>query len=276
MLQVVELFHAHLAGFLQLTRVPRKSCLTHHSPGRTSCPSAGLLIVTTLRHRTSVTRMMCSLSRVVSAGDSKVFLPSGAARGALHVQRWGVFQLTPSESPWARAPDLAKAPLHVPLPFRPPLVGHVDEPVAHDGVGVDFAAFSRAATGLIFNECSSKGGWCGWGGTRSAGVGNLLVCKRLAADVSQSADTMRKLMVAEDAPGERRSLSCCHLDGPRDFACLSGGQLRPTDRAMAAPLGPHVIERGRRQINRRGRLLADEALHREAVVKTLLWKNTLD
>ena len=30
------------------------------------------------------------------------------------------------------------------------------------------------------------------------------------------------------------SQSCCQLGKPRDFACLSGGQLRPTDRAMAA------------------------------------------
>ena len=33
------------------------------------------------------------------------------------------------------------------------------------------------------------------------------------------------------------------------------------------PLGPHVIERGGSQMNRRGRSLADEALHRVAVEK---------
>ena len=43
--------------------------------------------VTALRHSTSVMRRMCSLSRVMSAGESKVFLPSGAARGALRFQR---------------------------------------------------------------------------------------------------------------------------------------------------------------------------------------------
>ena len=43
--------------------------------------------VTALRHSTSVTRRMCSLSRVLSAGESKVFLPSGAARCALRFQR---------------------------------------------------------------------------------------------------------------------------------------------------------------------------------------------
>ena len=49
-----------------------------------------------LRHSTSVTRMVCSLSRVVSAGESKVLLPSVSARGALHFQRYGVFGLIPS------------------------------------------------------------------------------------------------------------------------------------------------------------------------------------
>ena len=66
----------------------------------------------------------------------------------------GSFPVDPVEHPGAHAPDLAQAPLHVKLPSRPPLVGHVDEPVAHDGVGVDFAAFGRAATGLVFKECS--------------------------------------------------------------------------------------------------------------------------
>ena len=72
----------------------RRSRLTHHSPGRTSCPSAP-----SHSSRTSVTRMVCSLSRVTSACDSKVFLPSGAARGALRFQRQGVFWLIPSNNP---------------------------------------------------------------------------------------------------------------------------------------------------------------------------------
>ena len=43
---------------------------------------------------------------------------------------------------------LAQAPLHAPSPFCPPLVQNVEEPVAYDAVGVDFAAFCRAAAGL--------------------------------------------------------------------------------------------------------------------------------
>ena len=78
----------------------------------------------------------------------------------------------------------------------------------HDGVDLDFAAFCRAAAGLVVNECS---GWSGWGGrsggdgTRSAGVSDLLVRERSGDGVSWSppgralqADTTRKLMVVED------------------------------------------------------------------------------
>ena len=65
---------------------------------------------------------------------------------------------------------------------------------------------------------------------------------------------MRELMVVEDA----RSHSCCQLERPR-----------------TGPLDPHVIERGGCQIDRRGRSLADEALHQEAVEKTLRWNQTV-
>ena len=64
---------------------------THIWRGRLSavmpCSSfTRLLIVSALRHKTSNTRMMCSLSRVMSAGDSKGLLPGGAARDAFRFQ----------------------------------------------------------------------------------------------------------------------------------------------------------------------------------------------
>ena len=65
----------------------------------------------------SVTRMMCSLSRVMLAGDSKVFLPSGAARGTLHFQRYGVFGLIPSNILGTSAkpqPNTAACPIAAP------------------------------------------------------------------------------------------------------------------------------------------------------------------
>ena len=40
-----------------------------------------------VKHRTSVTFMMCSFSRVMSAGDSMLLLPRVSARGALRFQR---------------------------------------------------------------------------------------------------------------------------------------------------------------------------------------------
>ena len=63
----------HLAGFLKLKRMPRRSLFTQLLLGCTSSPSASShsstkpWIVTALEHRTSITFMMCSLSRVMSA-----------------------------------------------------------------------------------------------------------------------------------------------------------------------------------------------------------------
>ena len=101
------------------------------------------LIVTALRHRTLVTRRMCSLSRVMSVGDSTVFLPSGAAPPAE-----GSVRVDPLEHPGPQAPDLTRALRYAPLLFCPPVVQHVEEPVAHEGVKVDFASFCRTPGGL--------------------------------------------------------------------------------------------------------------------------------
>ena len=96
----------------------------------------------------------------MSAGDSKVFLPSSAARSALRFQQQGVFQLIP-----LNIPELSR------------WTSHKDR-CAHDGVSVDFARFGRAAAGLVFNDCSGWSGWSGWSGARSADVGDLLACER--------------------------------------------------------------------------------------------------
>ena len=86
--RAVELLQA-LGGLLE-----GQAHATHHLwQGRTSSSSAlshsstRPLIVTALRHSTSVTRRMCSLSQVMSAGDSRLFLPRISARGALRFQR---------------------------------------------------------------------------------------------------------------------------------------------------------------------------------------------
>ena len=105
----------------------------------------------------------------------------------------------------AQALDLAQATLHVPSPLSPPLVQHVEEPVAGDGVDLDLAALCSAAAGLVFNECSGCGGWSGLGGTRSFDVGDLLMCERPADGFSWSppgrtlqADAPWKLVVVHD------------------------------------------------------------------------------
>ena len=98
LLRAVELFHA-LGGRLVAQAHATQESL-HPTSAGTDVQSLGFdLIVTALRHRTSITRMMWSLSRVMSARDSKVFLPSGAARGALRFQWSGVFRLILSNIP---------------------------------------------------------------------------------------------------------------------------------------------------------------------------------
>ena len=114
----------------------------------------------------------------------------------------GSVRVDPVEHPGAQTLDLAQAPLHVPSPLSPPLVQHVEEPVAGDGVDVHLAALRCTAAGLVFNGRSD---WSGWRGTGSLGVGELLVCERPVDGFSWSppdralqADTVWKLVVLED------------------------------------------------------------------------------
>ena len=84
----------HLAGYLKLRRMPCKSCLTHHSPGRASSPSASsqsctrTLIVTALRHSTSVTSMMCVVHGVVLKSSFPELLSAGPTARLLRVPVW--------------------------------------------------------------------------------------------------------------------------------------------------------------------------------------------
>ena len=52
----------------------------------------------------------------------------------------GSVRVDPVEHRGAQTLDLAQAPLHVPSSFCPPLVQHVEEPVADGGIDVDLAA----------------------------------------------------------------------------------------------------------------------------------------
>ena len=133
---------------------------------------------------------------------------------------------------------------------------------------MDFAAFCRAAAGLLFNECSDWGGWRGRGGW-SADAGHLLVCERPVDGFSWSppgralqAHALRELVAVHDVV----------LQGA--FPAAAGW---PTALRLRAPvwwptqvnrqgdggeLGPHVVER--LQLLLRGRARRHEALHREA------------
>ena len=103
---------AHLAGFLQLKRMPCSRRFSQVSPGRTSSPSASshwytrFLIVTALRHRTSDTRMMYSLSRVMSAGDSNFFPAKRRCSCRAPFPAVGSVRVDPIEQPGTQPLDL--------------------------------------------------------------------------------------------------------------------------------------------------------------------------
>ena len=99
---------------------------------------------------------------------------------------------------------------------------------SHDGVGVDFSAFRSAAAGLVF-KCSGCGGWSGWRvlvWTISSCVGG----RTMVSPGRPCGSSWWWRMCSCKA----RSESCCQLGHPTDRCRLTGGQLRPTDRAMAA------------------------------------------
>ena len=193
----------HLAGFLKLKRMPRKSSLTQVVPGRTSSPSASShsstkpWIVTTLTHRTSVTFMMCSLGASCLRASAK-----SSCQAALLVARSASSDKECSGRcrrtlRGTGAGPRTKAPPHVP-PLGLPRVQHVKEPVAGDEVDVDLAALRRTAAGLVF-------GRGGRSSTRRLDVGELLVCERLVDGFAWSppgrvlqADALRELVVVHD------------------------------------------------------------------------------
>ena len=173
-------------------------------------------------------------------------------------------RVDPVEHPGAQTLDLAQAPLHVPSPLSPPLVKHVEEPVAGDRVDVNLAALRTAAAGLVFNECSSS--------TGSLGVGELLVCERRVDGFSWSppgrplqADAVWELVVLEDV--------VLQSIFPELVPAGASGRPPPLDwwptqtnrQGDGGALGPHDVERGGIQVERRRGALADEAVHRGAV-----------
>ena len=69
----------------------------------------------------------------------------------------GSVRVDPIEHYGAQALDLAQAPPHVPSPLSLPLVQHVEETVAGDGVDVNLAALRCTAAGLVFNGRGGRG-----------------------------------------------------------------------------------------------------------------------
>ena len=107
-----------------------------------------------------------------------------------------------------------------PLPFRPPPAGHVEEPAAHDGVGVDFAASCRAAAGLDFNECSGRGGWDGC----SSCVSGRAMASPGRHHPGRCKQTPCGSSWCWRCSCRARSQSCCQSGRPCDRHRLTGGQ----------------------------------------------------
>ena len=180
---------------------------------------------------------------------------------------WSV-RVDPVEHPRAQTLDLAQAPLHVPSPFGSPLVQHVEEPVAGDGIDVDFAALRDAAAGLVFNE---RGG-----GTRSFDVGELFVRERPVDGFSWSpparalhGDALRELVVVQDVLLQSAFPELLPAGPTARLRVPVWWPTQTNRQGGGGPLGPHVVERGGIQIKRRRRALADEAVHRVAQGKQL-------
>ena len=196
LLKVVELFDALV--WLLLAQAHATQELLDPSPSASSLSRTKLLIVTAHRHKTSDTHTMCSLSRVMSAGDR-----SRTARGALRFQRYGVFGLNPSNIPrherWTshkhRCMSHCRSVLHW---------WDLSMNQSHTtGSAWTLRRFAVLPLGSSSTGAAARR-------TRSAGMGDLLVCERSGDGVSWLppawtllADTMRKLMVVENVLLER-------------------------------------------------------------------------
>ena len=188
-----------------------------------------------------------------------VFLPSGAAGGPLRFQRYVSVPDDPLEHPGAQPLDLSTSTAaYAPSPFCPPLFQHVEEPVAHRGVGVNFAAFGRAAVGLVLNECT---------GCRTAGAAQGVLtwfCERSGDGLSWSpparplqVDTNAGTLCGGCAPAEHVPRAAA-IWGPQT------GQWRPALTRMSARRMPR---RMRDQLDEEGRVLTKRCVERQ-------WQNT--
>ena len=130
---------------------------------------------------------------------------------------------------------------------------------------MDLAALRTTATGLVFNEC---GDWGSCGGTGSADASDLLVCEALQAD------TMRKLVVLEDVVLKSAFPVLLPAGASGGPPPLDWWPTQTNRQGDGGALGPHVVERGGIQIERRRGALADEAVHGKHFngEKTLVWE----
>ena len=129
---------------------------------------------------------------------------------------------------------------------------------------------------LVFNECSS----C----TGRLGMGELLVCERPVDGFSWSppgralqADTMRKLVVLEDVVLKSAFPELLPAGASAGPPPLDWWPTQTNRQGDGGALGPHAVERGGIQIERRRGALADEGVHGKHFngEKHLLWVKRL-
>ena len=172
---------------------------------------------------------MWSLRRVTSAGDSKVFLPSGAAR-AFPAVRSAV--VDPVKHPWAQALDLLQAPQYAPSPLCLPLVKHVKNQ-SRTSAAAGVAGAAGAAQGVVMSAISS--------------------CVSRRSTVSpgrHETGRSRELMVVEDVLLKSTFPVLLTAGASRGPPPLDWWPTQTNRQGDGGPLGPHVVERGV-QINRR-------------------------
>ena len=215
------------------------------------------------RHKTSDTRMVPPFTRVMCAGDSTVPLPSGASAGALCLQRYKVLALIPPNIPGRRRRTSATQCC---MAHRRSVFHWWDMSRNQSltmGSTWTFVAFCRAAVLPLGSSSTSAAA-----GVEQAAQASCVSrtsdcpgrhqpgrCKR-----TPCASSWWWTMCSCRAHCQR----CCMLGRLTDFACLS--MAARTARTSSSEEGARSID---------GRSLADEALHREAVVKTLCWKKQL-
>ena len=210
----------------------------------------------------------------MSAGERRLFLPCGAA--ALRFQRYGVFWLIPSNSPGHKR---WTSPRHRGMHHCRSVFHWSNTSRNQSRTKGSTWILQRFATLLLGS--SSAGAAAGVGeraaqGLQEEAISSCVSGRAMASPGCHQSGRCGHHAEAHGgrgcAPEEHFSHSCCLLERPRDRRRLSGGQLKPTDRAMAArSVRTSSSEDESRSADEDERLLTKRCIERE---NTVLEQNT--